>query len=74
MEAIKEFISDIDFNFIIIKQVEYLKFSLFDKFNFNELALNKNYLGFNGIFYSVQEICKELKSAFFKKKRFLQRL
>ena len=44
MEAIKEFISDIDFNFIIIKQVEYLKFSLFDKFNFNELALNKNYL------------------------------
>ncbi len=69
MEAIKEFISDIDFNFIIIKQVEYLKFSLFDKFNFNELALNKNYLGFNGIFYSVQEICKELKNQLSLRKR-----
>lgn len=69
IEAIKEFISDINISSIIIKQVEYLKFSLFDRFNFNELALNKNYLGFNGIFYSVREICKELKNQFSLRKK-----
>lgn len=64
VEAIREFVDDFSQDKIIVKQIEYLKFSLFDKFTSNELMLNKSYFGFNGIFYGAKEVVENLKSRF----------
>lgn len=64
IKVIKEFINDFSNDNVIVKQIEYLKFSLFDKFTPSELILNKNYFGFNGIFYGGKEVVENLKLRF----------
>ncbi len=64
ISAIKEYIKDFNSDNVIIKQIEYLRYNLFDKSTLHDFVLNKNHLGFNSIFYGVNEIIENLKSKF----------
>ena len=63
-DIIKNFIRSTDADSIIVKQVEYLKYSLFEDESLEDFCVNKNYLGFNSTFNCVYGIVRKLKERF----------